>query len=352
MARFTLKRTWMGAALCLVMLVSLAPAAGYGAELPANLDEASIQLSALRDQGPQYEAQSAIAFHLRNLPQDRAYWLCEIEKAKTVKVFLYGEEWCVVQYRNLMGYARTRWLTYYRSLDPFNAPVPGLERQSGIAAVVEPVSAAVDGYTGNVFSVGDVVAVLSHDGESAAVSMMRSTAALPSSALSYTPFTAWEDAQPGDCIAAYTTYYNETTGGGLAANRRFNIELAAQRIDGAVLSPGDTFSFNGYCGPYRKSAGYQLAPNISKDGTGYGGGVCQVTTTIYNAVLNLPLQVEDWRVHRDIGVPYIKAGFDAAVGSQDFAFTNTLSYPIDIRVLPQNGVLTVLISRSASPDGE
>ena len=339
----------MQAVLCLVLLFILIPTAVSGAEWPANLDEASVQLSGLQDAGSQYEAQSAIAFHLRNLPQDRSYWLCEIDKAKTVKVFLYDEEWCVVQYRNIIGYARTRWLTYYRSLDPFNAPVPGLERQSGIATISEPISAAVDGYAGNTFAVGDVVAVLSCDDKEAKINMMRSTTALSAAALSYTPFTAWEDAQPGDIIAAYSTYYNETTGGRLADNRRYNIELAAERIDGVTLQSGETFSFNAYCGPYRKANGYLLAPNISKDGTGYGGGVCQVTTTLYNAVLNLPLQVEDWRVHQDIGVAYIKIGFDAAVGSQDFTFTNMLTYPISIRVLPQNGILTVLISRSDQP---
>ncbi len=345
------KRHWLRALLCLALLAALVPGTVYGWELPANLDEANQQLDGLKESEPQYEAQTAIAFHLRNLPQDRSYWLCEIDQATMVKVLLYGEEWCVIRYRNLMGYARTRWLTYYRSLDPFSAPVPGLERQAGIAMVKESVSAAVDGYTGNTFAVGDIVAVLSCGDEEAQISMMRSSAALPAQSLWYVPFKDWEDAQPGDTIAAFTTYFNESTGGRLSANRRYNIELAAERIDGVTILPGETFSFNACCGPYRKYNGYLLAPNISQDGTGYGGGVCQVTTTLYNAVLNLPLQVEDWRVHRATGVEYIKIGFDAAVGSQDFTFTNTLSYPLTIRALPQNGVLTVLINRSTLPDG-
>ncbi len=339
---------WLRVAACLVVLLSLVPGMGYGTQWPENLDEAKIQLDSLKDSAPVYEAQSATTFHIRNLPRDNAYWLLEVKKARQVSVLLYGEEWCVIQYRTTIGYARTRWLTYFRSLDPFNAPVPDLERQSGIATVTAPVSAAVESYTGNAFHVGDVVTVLTYGGEDARINMMRSTAALPADALAFTAFTAWESAQPGECIAAYTTYYNETTGGRLSDNRRYNIELAAERINGATLAPGGTFSFNGCCGPYRKANGYLLAPNISKDGTGYGGGVCQVTTTLYNAVLHLPLQVEAWCVHRDIGVDYIKVGFDAAVGSRDFSFTNTLSYPITISALPQNGVLTVLISRSTA----
>lgn len=345
-------RNWLGMALFFAILVSLAPMIASAAELPATLEEANEQLAALRDGEPQYQAQAATDFHLRNLPQDRAYWLCEIRRAQTVQVLLYGEEWCVITYSGTTGYARTRWLTYFRSLDPFHAAVPGLERQSGIAMIREPVIAAVENYTGNTFAVGDVVAVLSYDGAEATIEMMRSTAALPAEALFYVPLPAWDEAQPGDCIAAYTTYFNETTGGSLSDNRRYNIELAVRRIDGVTLKPGETFSFNAFCGPYRKSNGYLLAPNISEDGTGYGGGVCQLTTTLYNAVLNLPLQVEEWRVHRDIGVAYIKLNFDAAVGSQDFSFTNTLPYPIAIRALAQNGALTVLISRAGASGGD
>ena len=108
----------------------------------------------------------------------------------------------------------------------------------------------------------------------------------------FCPFVAWEDAQPGDMIAGFTTFYNEKTGGSLADNRAFNILLACSRVQGVVLEPGEQFSYNALCGPYTQKNGYLMAPNISNDGKGYGGGVFQLTTTLYNAVLSLPLQVD------------------------------------------------------------
>ena len=71
-----------------------------------------------------------------------------------------------------------------------------------------------------------------------------------------------------------------------------------------------------------------------------------MTTTLYNALLSLPLQIEAWAVHRYTGVSYVPQFFDAAVGSYtDFVFQNTLPYSIRILAVPQEGVLTVLICR-------
>ena len=87
----------------------------------------------------------------------------------------------------------------------------------------------------------------------------------------------------------------------------------------------ETFSFNALCAPYRHSNGYELAPNVSTDGFGYGGGVCQVTTTLYNAALTLPLQIEEWALHSKQGAVYVPQFFDAAVGNySDFTFVNLL----------------------------
>ncbi len=109
----------------------------------------------------------------------------------------------------------------------------------------------------------------------------------------------------------------------------------------------ETFSFNALCAPYRHSNGYELAPNVSTDGFGYGGGVCQVTTTLYNAALMLPLQIEEWALHSKQGAVYVPQFFDAAVGSySDFTFVNLLPYGVQIHASAQSGVLTVLFCRA------
>lgn len=160
----------------------------------------------------------------------------------------------------------------------------------------------------------------------------------------YHPFTDWREASSGDIIGGFTTFYGEQQGKGKAENREHNILLACERINDSLIEIDASFSFNELCAPYKKFGGYKIAPNVSQDGEGYGGGVCQVTTTLYNAVLTLPLQITDWAIHRYNGVSYVPQFFDAAVGTySDFVFTNTLPYAIKIKAIPQNGMLTVLI---------
>ncbi len=298
------------------------------------------------DEQPLYEAVSNVTFHIRKTPEDNGRRLKEVESHKSLLVYEYGEQWCKVQYDNALGYCKTKWLYRYRSLQPEKAYVPGYPAQEGFARVTSPVHATVSGYGGNDLLPGNLLSVHQWNDKEATIHMMRSTAAIGADGLIFTPFVPWKDAQTGDAIGGFTTYYNEKTGGKLSKNRQWNIELACRRVHGTVIPAGEAFSYNTLCAPYKKANEYKMAPNISDDGQGYGGGVCQLTTTVYNAVLGLPLKIEEWSIHRDSGVPYIPKGFDAAVGSySDFVFQNTLPYAIQLAALPQNGVLTVLIYR-------
>ena len=114
-----------------------------------------------------------------------------------------------------------------------------------------------------------------------------------------------------------------------------NIKLACKTINGAVVKSGETFSFWDTLGCPTKEGGYEKAKTFTSNGEvteSYGGGVCQISTTIYNAVLKVEgLKVTERHEHsRD--VPYIKDGKDAAVSyrSADLKFKNTLEYDIKI----------------------
>ncbi len=294
------------------------------------------------------EAYTNTRFNIRSAPEDAARRIKAVEQGEKVDVYGLGTEWSIVSYDGRMGYCKTRWLYRFRSLQPFAAKVPGAQLQEGIAKVIKPVHAAVSGYGGNLLKENDLLSVLAMENGAAILSMMRGVVQVPAEALSFEPFVPWDRAQPGDVIGGFTTYYNDSTGGRkYAANRRWNIELAAKRVHGTVVIAGGDFSYKRLCAPITKGNGYKMAPNISRDGIGYGGGICQLSTTIYNAALGLPLQITEWSLHRDIGVAYIPRGFDAAVGSySDFAFVNTLPYDIRLQALPQDGVLTVMITRS------
>lgn len=306
--------------------------------------------TALPDAGqPLYEAFSKVEFHIRKEPKDNARRIKEVAKHETLLVYEYDEEWCKVGYEKAIGYCKTRWLYLYRSLQPEKAKVPGYPVQAGVAKVLSPIHASVHGYGGNDLQAGDTIAIHQWEEDEATIHMMRDVTTISAASLEFTPFVAWDNAKAGELIGGFTTYYNEKTGGRLSENRRLNIEVACQRIHNAVISAGESFSYNALCAPYTKGNGYKMAPNISSEGQGYGGGVCQLSTTVYNAILGLPLQIDEWAIHRDAGVPYIPKSFDAAVGSySDLIFSNTLPYDIRLEAIPQNGALTVLIFRHAT----
>lgn len=139
-------------------------------------------------------------------------------------------------------------------------------------------------------------------------------------------------------IASYTTSYQSATGRGK------NIENAARKIDDILLMPGEEFSYEKLIGPVSKSNGYTYAPVISNGKLiqGIGGGVCQVSSTLYNTTLKSGIIPTQRRNHSK-PVSYVPRGLDAtlASGSIDYKFKNTYNYPIVINTKSYNGTLTI-----------
>ncbi len=322
-----MKRFWIALTVLLLMLPG-----GMRAEEAAGGDT------------PIYEARAWLDFHLRQSPES-AYRVGEIKIDTKVNVYSYSDEWCRVGYKDLRGWARTAWLWGFHSLDAYRYPTPGHTPAIGAVTVTAKTWIAGGEFSGLEVQPGAMVCVSGADLEYI-LPVWRGEGSFPVYDGDFCPFVPWEEAQPGELIGGFTTFYNAQTVRTLAENREFNILLACSRVQGTVLEPGAAFSFNALCGPYTKENGYLMAPNISNDGKGYGGGVCQLTTTLYNAVLGLPLQVEEWDAHRRQGVKYIPVSLDAAVGSKkDFVFTNTLPYPLLLWTEAQGGALTALIYR-------
>ncbi len=140
-------------------------------------------------------------------------------------------------------------------------------------------------------------------------------------------------------LSSFTTYY-------MVGARGDNVSLAASRINGTVLMPGQVFSYNRTVGPRIASDGFKPAPVII-DGQlkpGMGGGVCQPSSTLYNAVLLAGLKVIE-RVHHGFPVHYLPPGRDATVayGAIDFQFENSSHWPIYISAHGVGGVLQFTI---------
>ncbi len=144
-----------------------------------------------------------------------------------------------------------------------------------------------------------------------------------------------------DKLATFTTRYDVSS-----TDRTTNLVIACQKINGKVVLAGETFSYNKALGARTASAGYKNA-KVYENGEvvdGIGGGICQISSTLYNTVLMSDLEIVERRNHQFV-TSYLPAGRDATVvyGMTDFKFKNTRQYPIRIVASAQNGIATVSI---------
>ena len=141
--------------------------------------------------------------------------------------------------------------------------------------------------------------------------------------------------------SSFSTYYENSS-----SERKSNILLATKSIDGYILDVGAEFSFNKIVGERTEKRGYKQAKIIvgGEFVDGVGGGVCQVSTTLYNAVVLSGLSVVEYHAH-SLPVSYVPPSFDAMVnsGSSDLRFTNDTKNPIIIRASADGNKLTIKI---------
>ena len=139
-----------------------------------------------------------------------------------------------------------------------------------------------------------------------------------------------------DLLSSFSTKYNARD-----TDRTTNLKLAANKINGTVLMPGETFSYNQVVGARTIAAGYKEAPIYVQGQVvdGLGGGICQITSTLYNAVLFANLEIVERSNHQFVP-SYVSASRDATVvyGSIDFKFKNNRNYPIKLICSVANGI--------------
>lgn len=155
---------------------------------------------------------------------------------------------------------------------------------------------------------------------------------------SSTPMQAKEE----ELIAFSTKIYSNDN------NRTTNMKITTSTLDGTIVKNGETFSFCNTVGPATSDKGYLEADIYDSNGNkkkGYGGGNCQVSSTLYNAVLSVPnLTIVERHPHSNY-VPYVEKGKDAAVayGSYDFKFTNNTGNDIKILSSVTDGLVNVTL---------
>ena len=147
-------------------------------------------------------------------------------------------------------------------------------------------------------------------------------------------------------ISSYTTSFGSST-----QNRSTNIRIASSALNGHIIMPGEIFSFNNVVGARSIANGYKTAIGIvnNKDVPDIGGGTCQVSTTLYNAMLRTNITSRERYAHT-LRSAYIGRGLDATVayGLLDYRFKNTYSYPIYLESSIQNKQLTFSVYSNAA----
>ncbi|MFT3774728.1 MAG: VanW family protein [Minicystis sp.] len=140
-------------------------------------------------------------------------------------------------------------------------------------------------------------------------------------------------------LGYFETRYSQ---GGKARERTYNLRLAASKLDGTVVMPGQTFDFNGTVGPRDEAHGYKVAPVIAQGELvdGLGGGTCQISGTLHGAAFFAGLHMVERYPHSRPSF-YIKLGLDATVvyPTINFRFKNPFDFPIVLHETVANGVV-------------
>lgn len=183
------------------------------------------------------------------------------------------------------------------------------------------------------FDIDEAKALLNEDKEKYEISLIITKPEVTTSQIGAEAFP--------DLLATYSTKYDASN-----INRSTNLELACEKINDKVFLPGETFSYNKTLGERTIAAGYKEA-KVYENGEvvdGIGGGICQVSSTLYNSVLMANMEVTERRNHQFV-TSYTPEGRDATVvyGMTDLKFKNTRKYAIKIKATCSNGIVTVSI---------
>jgi len=273
-----------------------------------------------------------------------------------VRVYALNPTFALVSYDKMYGYVRRVCLEDTKTVDSASTPPYGVDFNHFIARVEAqdaPITAEPGGgETLITLHQGARVSFIGFENGYGKVIYHRQYGYVDSRLLGElmgiyeTAETAGQDAP----IAAYTSFYKITTDES-NMNRMNNIAVACRRMSELHYPPSFILDFNRDIGPYSPKTGY-LPAGVLVNGNlqqGYGGGTCQVSSTLYNVVLQLPgLTVLKRRAHGENGASYLPIGVDAAVGnsSLNFRFRNDYPFPVRVDASSQDGALTIAIYRA------
>ena len=301
-----------------------------------------------------FQAYAYRAVIARSQMDERSSSVFRVAKYEQVVVGANQGDWSYIRYKNSYGYVPTSALFKWDRLDAYAGDIPGCIKHTALAFVNK--SAEIRSYEDQgaeslkTVNPGSAISVDALDDQGRyPLPYWRTTGYINKEDVGYLmKVVPWEDAQSGDLISCMSTFYAVGIHTMQYQGRNYNIYLGSSFISNTTVQPGETVNIYDVMGPYRASTGYHRAPIMSANALwGYGGGTCQVNTTLYNALIQVPIYINWRKVHADVGIYYCPVGFDAAVGGGDITqiFTNTLPYAIRLNFFMSDGCLTVGVFR-------
>ncbi len=276
-------------------------------------------------------------------------------------VLYVGLKWMIVRRGNAIGYTMRQWVDFgsIKPVDPANTPPFNVQKHAYIAVTATYCHVRKDmslnegaGDDGNnyvILNPGTKITVWKFYEGWAVVNYMREYGYIdPNELTDLRPVSPTDEEMFEDCpIAAYTSYYKMTQTE-TNRNRIHNIRVGAGYIS-IVVEPGQEFNANKIMGNYNASRGYLPAGVLIEGQTvqGYGGGTCQVGSTLYNVVRQLPkVQILQRRPHGGNGASYLPIHCDAAVGTSELnlRWINGYDFPLQIEACTNDdGALSIRI---------
>ncbi len=301
-----------------------------------------------------YTAKTVSNCTLREEPSREAKIVSGINQGATIEIYEVGPEWVTASYKGKTGYVLRSQLTAVMPVDPVNTPPYGVFKHTYIAETAgeTPVLYAPQaGAQAHVtLQAGARLSILDITDGWARIPYWKEYAYVDTRLLkNLTPVSPTDEPLSSETpIAAFTSFYNvaDTKDN---IGRMENIRIANQKLS-RVIAPGEVLDFNTQIGPFSKANGYKDAP-VLVNGTvslGSGGGTCQVSSTFYNTVLQLPkITVLDRRPHGPTGARYLPHGMDAAVGTDklNLRIRNDYGFAVRVEASAQDGALFMCIYR-------
>ena len=330
------------ALLCALMILSLLPAAGSAAGDKKVLYNGRIS--------PRYGNSYTVVYEEMDSESKQ---LARYFKNKAVKITGVYPYWLEIEYGDGYAYVVRNRVDASDPIDMVNTPYCGVEKYDFYTDIsrITPVMSAPDDYSDvlALLTPGARIAIIGFEEGYAKLIYKRQYCYINTNFLSEVLPVARTVDQADDVIplAAFTSFATESE------NRNINLAMCGVYMAQTPMHPGERWNFNNITGPFTLRRGYLEAGILADDEatTGMGGGSCQVSGTLYNAVLQLPgIFINHRRAHGNNGAKYLPYGMDAASATteQNLILTNMYDFPVRIETSVHDTCITILLYKDAN----